>query len=134
MTPRELSIIHDAAFTQSRPWSEAEFGALLSSTHTHLFSQPGGFALLQVVSGEAELLTIAVHPDFQRKGISHQLMAEWMTTIDATEAFLEVASDNFAARRLYIAYGFAEIAKRKDYYSRNMGKTVDAIVMRRPIT
>ena len=97
MTPNELSQIHSAAFTMSRPWSAQEFEDLLRNKHTHLFTCPQGFALVQVIAGEAELLTIAVHPDAQGKGAGGTLMSKWMSSVDADEAFLEVAADN--ARR-----------------------------------
>lgn len=134
MTPHDLSLIHTAAFTMSRPWTEQEFETLLSNPHTHLFTRPTGFALLQVIAGEAELLTIAVHPDAQGEGTGQQLMADWITGVQATEAFLEVAADNAPARHLYTANGFAEVARRKSYYARKSGDSVDAIVMRAPLT
>jgi ribosomal-protein-alanine N-acetyltransferase len=134
MTPHELSRIHSAAFTMSRPWNAQEFTTLLSNPHTRLFAHPTGFALVQVIAGEAELLTIAVHPDAQGKGTGHKLMSEWLSKVDATEAFLEVAADNNAARHLYNSYGFAEVARRKSYYARKSSNSVDAIIMRKAFT
>lgn len=134
MTPDDLSYIHSAAFTMSRPWSAQEFETLMGNPHTHLFSRPTGFALLQVIAGEAELMTIAVHPDDQGKGAGRQLMLQWMEAVDATEAFLEVAADNAAALHLYTAHGFAEVARRKSYYARKSGGFADAIVMRSSLT
>jgi ribosomal-protein-alanine N-acetyltransferase len=61
-------------------------------------------------------------------------MSEWLSKVDATEAFLEVAADNDAARHLYNAYGFAEVARRKSYYARKGSNSVDAIVMRKTFT
>lgn len=134
MTPQDLSQIHSAAFTQSRPWSAEEFETLLSNPHTFLFSKTNGFALLQVIAGEAELLTIAVHPKGQGKGIGHSLMRDWMAGVAATEAFLEVAADNLGAIHLYETHGFAQVARRKSYYARKAGDSVDAIVMRSRLT
>ena len=134
MTPHDLSLIHAAAFTVSRPWTAQEFEALLSNPHTHLITRPNGFALLQVIAGEAELLTIAVHPIAQGKGIGQQLMSDWQAVLQATEAFMEVAADNVTARNLYIRNGFAEVARRKSYYARKPGVSVDAIVMRTTLT
>jgi ribosomal-protein-alanine N-acetyltransferase len=134
MTPHDLSQIHAAAFTLSRPWTALEFKTLLGNPHTHLFVRPAGFALLQLIAGEAELLTIAVHPDAQGKGTGQQLMADWMAGVQATEAFLEAAADNTHALQLYTANGFAEVARRKSYYARKSGDSVDAIVMRAALT
>ena len=131
MTPSELSQIHSAAFTMSRPWSAQEFEELLRNKHTHLFTCTQGFALVQVIAGEAELLTISVHPDAQGKGAGGTLM--WMSSVNADEAFLEVAADNHAARHLYEAHGFAGVAHRSAYYARDLGGSVDAIIMRRAL-
>ena len=46
--------------------------------------------------------------------------------MEAEEAFLEVAHDNLAARRLYQATGWLEAGVRRRYY----GPATDAIVMR----
>lgn len=134
MTPDALAQIHSTAFTVSRPWGAQEFETLLNNPHTHLYARPEGFALVQVIAGEAELLTIAVQPDFQGQGIGQSLMADWLKTVDATEAFLEVAQDNAAAIHLYQSYGFAEVARRNSYYARKSNIYVDAIVMRAPLT
>jgi ribosomal-protein-alanine N-acetyltransferase len=53
-----------------------------------------------------------------------------MSSVDADEAFLEVASDNDAAKHFYTVHGFAEVARRSAYYARDLGDSVDAIVMR----
>ena len=44
--------------------------------------------------------------------------------------FLEVAEDNWAARRLYAAIGFAPVGRRRNYYRRGQG-FVAALTMRR---
>lgn len=134
MTPHDLDLIHSAAFTASRPWGAQEFATLLSNPHIQLFARPTGFALVQLIAGEAELLTIAVHPDAQRMGIGQQLMDDWMKAVDVNQAFLEVAADNTPAQHLYTANGFVEIARRKSYYARKTGETIDAIVMRTYLT
>jgi ribosomal-protein-alanine N-acetyltransferase len=133
MTPSELNQIHSAAFTTSRPWSAQEFEELLSNKHTHLFTCAQGFVLVRVIAGEAELLTIAVHPDAQGKGTGGILMSKWMSSLDADEAFLEVAADNVSAKHLYARHGFACVARRSAYYARDVGDPVDAIVMRRAL-
>lgn len=132
MTPQELSAIHTAAFKDARPWSTQEFEQLLANPHTHLFSCERGFALVQLIAGEAELLTLAVHPDDQGNGHGHTLMYNWMQALSPADMFLEVAEDNAAAIRLYTTCGFAEIARRNSYYARKSGIYVDAIIMRKP--
>lgn len=134
MTPDALATLHALAFTTDRPWTAPEFQSLLASPHCHLTHAQHGFALWRAVAGEAELLTIATHPDHQRCGIGTSLMHLWMTAaaISAQTAFLEVAADNNPAITLYKAFGFAIVARRPDYYARTTTRT-DALVMRASI-
>jgi ribosomal-protein-alanine N-acetyltransferase len=131
---RTMAEIHAAAFTQSRPWSEAEFDAFLRDRLCFAQGDARCFALIRVVAGEAELLTIATHPDHQRKGLARQVMSDWLRTAQskgATQAFLEVAEDNAPAKALYDACGFSTCGRRKGYYPRHNAPAVDAIVMTR---
>ncbi|ASM71255.1 MULTISPECIES: ribosomal protein S18-alanine N-acetyltransferase [Roseobacteraceae] len=132
MTPLHMAHIHAAAFTSARPWSADEFAALLDNPHVFASSQPQGFALVREVAGEAELLTIAVHPDHQGQGIGRVLMVQWMDRVrpTASEAFLEVAADNAPALALYTACGFGQAGLRAAYYPRANAPAVDAVLMR----
>jgi ribosomal protein S18 acetylase RimI-like enzyme len=54
---------------------------------------------------------VGVHPDYQRRGIAHQLMQASLDQIRArggTRAVLQVDADNPIARRLYTRLGFIE--------------------------
>lgn len=134
MTPGALAAIHAAAFTHERPWGAAEFADLIANPLTHLETATHGFALWRGIAGEAELLTIAVDPAAQGRGIGAGLMAGWMGKAAATctEAFLEVAADNAAAVHLYSRYGFETKAKRAGYYRRPAGRA-DALILRAPL-
>lgn len=131
MTPDTLARIHAAAFRYERGWSAQEFRDLLSSPHTYLTCSSSGFALWRAIANEAELLTIAVDPAHQRKGIGQDLMRQWMASAArlATSAFLEVAGDNAAACALYARFGFQTVNVRRNYYVRGEEKA-DALVMR----
>lgn len=130
--PEALARLHRAAFTMSRPWSAAEIADLLASSHVSLFSHAHGFALTRLVAGEAELLTVAVDPRHQRKGIAGGLLRQWLEGLSgkAESAFLEVAADNAAAQSLYADLGFSEVARRPAYYFRADAAAVDAVIMR----
>lgn len=57
------------------------------------------------------IVNVAVHPDYQRRGIAHQLMQaamEAVTRRGGRSAILQVDSDNPVARRLYLRVGFIE--------------------------
>lgn len=128
MTPDDLAAIHARCFTRPRPWSAAEFAALLDSPRAFLLTRPRGFLLGQTVADEAELLTLAVAPDARRRGIARDLVAEFAATSrarGAAQAFLEVAADNAAAQALYHAAGWRESGRRRRYY----GPDLDALVM-----
>jgi len=136
MTPDRMAKIHAAAFTHGRPWSAVEFGQLLSTPLTHVISDDAGFALIQVIAPEVELLTIAVHPDHMGCGHGAQILSnaiDLAQDLGATLMFLEVHRDNLAARGLYARAEFAETGLRRAYYRNADGTTADAIVMTRSI-
>lgn len=136
MTPADMAATHRAAFTQSRPWSETEFSDLLSNRFTFAVGDTRCFALIQVIAGEAELLTIATHPNHQRRGLATQVMNAWHShaiSQGAERAFLDVAADNDPAIALYDACGYAPHGRRRGYYKRSAKESIDAIVMQRPL-
>lgn len=134
--PARMAATHAAAFTQARPWSTAEFSELLESPFCFTCGDDRAFALVRVIADEAELLTIATHPDAQRRGLARACMQRCMTratTQGAARAFLEVAADNTPAIALYQAFGFAPCGQRRGYYARPGRPAVDAIVMARDL-
>ena len=131
-----MAALHARAFVTPRPWSAAEIDALLSSPHCFALAEDGGFVMGRVIAGEAELLTIAVEPALQGKGIGAQLMLRFLEAVklrDAASAFLEVADGNAPARRLYQRCEFIETGRRRGYYLALGGQRQDAIVMARRI-
>ncbi|QJF52419.1 GNAT family N-acetyltransferase [Roseobacter ponti] len=130
MTPEEVARIHQAAFAPDRGWRAEEVRDLLRNPHVSLHTVTGGFALVMTVAGEAELISLAVHPEAQRAGRGSELMHLWMNGVDAHTAFLEVAADNTAARALYEAHGFAVTGRRAGYYARPGSPAVDAVLMK----
>lgn len=132
-----MAATHAAAFTRSRPWSKAEFTALMQNAACFTSGGPVCFALARVILDEAELLTIATHPDRQRHGLARACMVDWQATArqrGASRAFLEVASDNLAAIALYRSGGFETCGLRPGYYTRPGSIRVDALVMARDLT
>lgn len=136
MTPQALADLHGLAFQQGRGWSADEFQGLLASPHCFLVTGSHSFALGRVVAGEAELLTIATHPDHQKRGLGAKCLAAYEAkagAFGAVRSFLEVASDNDAAIALYRKAAYQECGRRAGYYQRNNGDKVDAIVMARDL-
>lgn len=136
MTPDALAALHARCFEVPRPWSAGEFAALLTGKGVFLQASAAGFALGREIVGEVELLTLAVDPARQKRGIGRALLAEFEATAmqrGATEAFLEVACTNAAAIGLYQSAGYSESGHRRAYYSPPTGPKIDAIVMRKPL-
>ncbi len=69
----------------------------------------------QVADKEREILNVAVHADFRRRGIATELLRNQMRRWPGTH-FLEVRESNFSARRLYERLGFEETGARPGYY------------------
>lgn len=137
MTPARMAAIHACAFTDHRPWSEAEFATLLADRQVFSLAQgPDCFALGRVVLDEAELLTIATDPAAQRQGLARGCLNRFLTDCAARGAarvFLEVDAANLPALALYRTAGFTEAGRRKGYYRHADGKRSDAIVMGKPL-
>lgn len=80
----------------------------------------------------AHVPTIATHPDFSGRGLGSFLLLHLLNVgcdLGCTEATLEVRASNQNAQRLYLRHGFAEVGRRRGYYSDNWE---DALIMTRP--
>jgi ribosomal-protein-alanine N-acetyltransferase len=89
-----------------------------------------GYAGLLAGAGEAEVLTIAVDPAREGRGLGAVLLTELMREAArraCDDVVLEVRVDNERAQRLYRRFGFTGIGVRKGYYQ---PMNVDALVMR----
>jgi ribosomal-protein-alanine N-acetyltransferase len=135
MTPEGLAALHALAFTDApRPWTAAEFAALMAEPSTVLAARGEGFALGRVTGPEAELLTLAVHPAARRRGIGRALVSAFEAAAaarGAVEACLEVAATNAAARSLYQGLGYSPAGRRAGYYRRAGAPPIDALVLRK---
>lgn len=141
-----IRLARPADLSALRAMEEAAFGDTAWSM-TQLrgsMAQPAGFALLleeagtpaghvlgRVAVGEAELLRIGVDPQARRGGRGRQLLAAFHAEAarrDAVWFFLEVSTENHAARALYRELGWREAGRRRRYYRTG----VDALVLTRP--
>lgn len=131
MNPQQLANLHARCFTVPRPWSAAEFSAILETTGIFLCSRTQGFLIGRMAGPEVELLTLAVDPVERRKGIARSLLQEFEKSAayrGAQSAFLEVAEQNFSAILLYKNAGYAQLGSRKDYYKGLTGQKQAALV------
>lgn len=122
------------------PWSmgqfKEEFKGVPSSRYfmvaTNEQDQIVGYAGVLVVAPgvEADVLTVAVLPEYARQGIATHFMSElqkWAKGKQALAMMLEVGVENSGAIALYEKLGYRNIATRKNYY----GAGLDAFVMRK---
>jgi ribosomal-protein-alanine N-acetyltransferase len=131
MTPEEMAKIHAAAMVMPRPWSPETFSGLSTSPGSFIVWKEAGFALGRAIEDEAELLTIAVSPDGQRRGLGAWCLGTFEHEAyerGARRAFLEVAATNAAARALYQGAGWEVDGHRPKYY-RADPEPIDAILM-----
>jgi ribosomal-protein-alanine N-acetyltransferase len=88
-----------------------------------------GMLVLWLIVDEAHIATIAVHPDFRRRGIARRMLIHALGSAaqeGMQSSFLEVRAGNAAAQEMYRKFGFVEDGRRPRYYKDN-GE--DAILM-----
>lgn len=133
MTPDQLAALHTACFTTPRPWSATEFADLLAAPGVFIVATgQHAMAMGRVILDEVEMLTIATAPGHQRQGLGAQTLEKFekhARADGATQAFLEVATTNLAARALYLADGWVITGTRPGYYQTPDGTRVDAEIM-----
>jgi ribosomal-protein-alanine N-acetyltransferase len=108
--------------------------SLLPGRHTATVQSPDlasiiGFAGLWLMVDEAHITTIAMHPDFRRRGLGEFMLVSLIDiaySIGAKWVTLEVRVSNHSAQNLYRKYGFREAGLRHRYYSDNQE---DALIM-----
>jgi ribosomal-protein-alanine N-acetyltransferase len=130
-----LAGVHALAFPE--PWSAPAIAKLFEGPGVYGFlvsqDEPLGMIVCRAAVDDAEVLTIAVTPGAQRRGIGRALIeaaARAGCAAGATAMFLEVAVDNVSALALYERAGFRRIALRAGYYDRGAEGLFDAVVMR----
>lgn len=120
------------------PWTEESFRRLLgipSAIFLVALFPPDeaitGYVIAFSVGEDAEVLNVAVAPEFRGRGLAGQMLDAALIQLAAQgvhTAFLEVRESNGAARSLYRSRGFSEIGRRSKYYRRPVE---DALVLRR---
>ncbi len=119
----------------SLPWPEHSFRYEVTENRAaHCFVAEAerrvvGMIVSWLIVDEMHIATIAVHPDFRRRGIGARILTEALKEAQAAgaqRAFLEVRAGNEAAQAMYRSFGFAVTGRRLRYYKDN-GE--DAVVM-----
>ena len=108
----------------SDPWSEKSIETELSCRlSVWLVALEGeqvvGYVGSQTVIDESDMMNIAVHPDFRRRGIAEALVADLEAALrqrGSRALTLEVRDSNASAIALYEKLGFSQVGLRKNYY------------------
>lgn len=90
-----------------------------------------GFLLSRTVANESEMMLLAVDTGQRFSGVGRGLVESWLTgcTIDRVERVYFEVRDGNSALEFYRRLGFAEIGRRKAYYSGGKNVASDAITM-----
>jgi ribosomal-protein-alanine N-acetyltransferase len=120
----------------SDPWSEKSVAYELTNPLSCWLvavedGRVAGYIGSQTVMGESDMMNVAVHPDYRRRGIAERLVNDLVEALKAFESHcltLEVRESNDSARALYAKLGFFQAGLRKNYY-RNPKE--DALILRK---
>jgi ribosomal-protein-alanine N-acetyltransferase len=123
MEARDLpSAMEIDALSLPRPWSAAIWRGELSSPYgLYLVIEDRGEVFGQIgvrhVLGELHITTIAVRPEYRRRGHARALIGAALAAFpDASHVHLEVRPTNVKAIALYESLGFRETGRRPRYY------------------
>jgi ribosomal-protein-alanine N-acetyltransferase len=120
----------------SAPWSRNSVASELNNPLSlWLVATDGdtvaGYIGSQSVMGEADMMNVAVHPDYRRKGIGKQLVEALVASLKDNGVYsltLEVRASNEPAISLYDQLGFTQVGRRPNYYR---DPREDALILRK---
>ncbi len=108
----------------SSPWSEKALELLCRENNFGIAVTEGEKAVayggMTCILDEGEILNIAVHPDYRRRGYGRAVVRALLAEAEKrgiTKIFLEVRASNLPAIALYSSEGFEEVGIRKGFYS-----------------
>lgn len=118
------------------PWSENSIASEVNNALSLWFvaienDVVVGYVGSQTVLGETDMMNIAVHPDYRKKGIGTGLILTLIHELKqrgSHSLMLEVRVSNEPAISVYKKLGFAEVGRRNNYY-RNPKE--DALILRK---
>ncbi len=137
MTAAHIALI--AALEQvcfSDPWPEAAVESELTNPLSLWLvaveeGQVAGYVGSQSVLGEADMMNVAVSPEFRRRGVARALLLalERRLAENAVHSLtLEVRASNEPAISLYHSLGYVQVGRRPNYYHK---PREDALILRK---
>ena len=118
------------------PWSEMSIASELQNLWSYWLvaledDRVIGYVGSQSSIDEADIMNVAVHPDFRRQGIAEALINRLVADLkerDIHALLLEVRVSNTPAITLYEKLGFSQVGCRKNYYH---NPKEDALILRK---
>ena len=114
---------HSHYFVARQRWTERPESGLLAKARRSLGAgnRPAvlGYGGFWLMLGEAHVSTIAVKPNWRRRGVAELLLVAMLdraTELGAEIATLEVRVSNVTAQNLYYKYGFQQVGLQRHYY------------------
>ncbi len=126
----KVLVADEKSFTKA--WSEGMFADEIKKEYADYFvaeekGEVVGYGGIWSIFETAELMRIAVIPEFRGRGIAKDIMTamiERAKSRGCERMMLEVRKSNISAQELYKKFGFCEIIIRKGYYDGE-----DAVIM-----
>lgn len=108
----------------SDPWSEKSIASELENPLSLWLvaledDMVAGYIGSQSVLGESDMMNVAVHPGYRRRGIAESLILELICRLGQRGNHclsLEVRASNQPAISLYEKLGFSQVGLRRNYY------------------
>ena len=130
MTFTEMKQAHVAQVAQleklcfADPWSEKSIASELGNIWSYwVVALDGervvGYIGSQSSADESDVMNVAVHPDYRRRGIAESLidvLIQELKNRGSHALMLEVRDSNEPAIALYEKLGFQQVGLRKNYY------------------
>lgn len=120
----------------SDPWSEKSVASELDNPLSLWLvaiedGVVAGYVGSQTVLGEADMMNLAVAPDYRRRGVGEalvQALISELKNINTHCLTLEVRASNNPAIALYKKLGFTQVGRRPRYYEK---PREDALILRK---
>ena len=139
LTPHHSKVLHALHnLSVDLAWSEQSFESLLCLPTTTGFATDdlSCFILYSMVMDEAEILTVATHPDHRRQGLAREILLasfHFLKENGIQTLRLEVDVTNLPAIYLYQKLGFQNYGQRPNYYKSALGILTDAKLMQKKL-
>jgi ribosomal-protein-alanine N-acetyltransferase len=141
LTLNEIDVVTELeSETSENHWTKQQLSESISNPNNLsqiliVKSKIVGYIIAMPSVDSADILNLAVHKDFKRKGYGSSLINHLLFELKKRQIknlFLEVRMGNFAAISLYLSLGFKEVSIRKNYYTKNSNELSikeDGIIM-----